>query len=187
IRLDDALKIVDLPLPPALHRSRIKPSNPDQHVHGAYVILGRERGLRSLGDSIGKPSAIFRAHTRILRRTFVNNMHVWSRDYARQRPGCIRNFPDPHTMVRPYCPPHSRSFVFRQHWMLSPSMPEPPLQVRASPFLTHLLSRFLSRAFLSDLMRFRCHLFPPGWSRCCRETAQTSVMAVTFWSYGWKL
>src|SRR5262249_33642025 len=43
---------------------------------------GRERGLRSLGDSIGKPSAIFRAHTRILRRTFVNNMHVWCRFVA---------------------------------------------------------------------------------------------------------
>src|SRR5262249_47390487 len=69
-------------LPPALHRSRMKPSNPDQHVHGAYVILGRERGLRSLGDSIGKPSAIFRAHRRILRRTFVNNMHVWCRFVA---------------------------------------------------------------------------------------------------------
>ncbi len=62
IGLDNTLEAVDLPLPPALHRSAIEPSDPDEHVDAAHVVLGCERGLCSLDDSIRKRGAIAPVH-----------------------------------------------------------------------------------------------------------------------------
>src|SRR6516164_11084628 len=83
------------PLPDQAIRSR--PARP------RGLIPGRERGLRSLGDSIGKPSAIFRAHTRILHRTFINNMHPVDRKMLiRQQRFDLRAA----ALLRPFFRPH---------------------------------------------------------------------------------
>src|SRR5438105_6379069 len=39
---DFTLEAVDLALPPALHRCGRKPSDPNEHVEGAHIVLGGE-------------------------------------------------------------------------------------------------------------------------------------------------
>src|SRR5882757_8037244 len=47
-----ALEAVDLPAPPAFHRSNVKPSDPDEHVDGAHIALNSKCRFCSLDDTL---------------------------------------------------------------------------------------------------------------------------------------
>ena len=62
VGLHDGLEIADLPLPPALDRAGIEPSDPDEHVDGARIFLGRKGGLGRPDHPIVQLLAIARIH-----------------------------------------------------------------------------------------------------------------------------
>ena len=62
IGLDNALKILDLPVPPTLRRSRVKPPDPDKHVEWRHVILRCKQLLRRFGYPRGKRVSVLRVH-----------------------------------------------------------------------------------------------------------------------------
>jgi hypothetical protein len=62
---DDALEILDLPLPPALEGLRRKPPESDQHVDRAHVCLACQRGLGGGGDARGQLVADIGGHARL--------------------------------------------------------------------------------------------------------------------------
>src|SRR5438552_17806710 len=65
VDLYGALEAIDLAAPPAFLRRGVKPSDPEQHVDGADLILGGRQPIRRLGDSVVRWSLILRARRRM--------------------------------------------------------------------------------------------------------------------------
>jgi hypothetical protein len=64
VGLGRCLEVFDLPAPPAIDRPGVEPSDPDQHVDVADVILGRECSLRCPDDPICELFTIPSVHRR---------------------------------------------------------------------------------------------------------------------------